>query len=218
MAVEMFDYLDDIIALQATIFSSLDTFCVSSMTLPGQCRLAPLIPLIQDSNQLYDFIVRIMFRLHANLPADILTGHRERFRAVFTQLTSFYNQSKTLQYFQNLITVPVLPKTQPNFMLQSDLGNYTAPVVVMPESDTFSESDLVEENLVDTAMPPEDQQPPPVPELPARHRSPPPPDFDKLLTERDNLIRHLQSECSFIDESFHPKIDIFNGFILSELQ
>jgi hypothetical protein len=33
-----------------------------------------------------------------------------------------------------------------------------------------------------------------VPELPARHRSPPPPDFDKLLTERDNLIRHLQME------------------------
>jgi huntingtin interacting protein 1 len=47
------------------------------MTSAGQSRLAPLIPLIQDSNQLYDFIVRIMFRLHANLPSEILTGNSQ---------------------------------------------------------------------------------------------------------------------------------------------
>lgn len=44
------------------------------MTSAGQCRLSPLIPLIQDSNQLYDFLVRIMFKLHGNLPNDILMG------------------------------------------------------------------------------------------------------------------------------------------------
>jgi huntingtin interacting protein 1 len=89
-------------------------------------------------------------------------GHRERFRAVFTQLKSFYNQSKNLQYFQNLITVPKLPDQQPNFLLQSDLGNYQAPVVVMPESETFTETDSVEENLVDTAAPQlEEAQAPP---------------------------------------------------------
>lgn len=93
MAVEMFDYLDDVIALQATskfcdllnivyvvliknvlVFSSITTFHVNSMTLAGQCRLSPLIPLIQDSNQLYDFLVRIMFKLHGNLPNDVLQG------------------------------------------------------------------------------------------------------------------------------------------------
>lgn len=44
------------------------------MTEPGQCRLAPLIPLIHDSNPLYDFVVRIMFRLHSSLPNDVLGG------------------------------------------------------------------------------------------------------------------------------------------------
>uniref|UniRef100_U5EQY1 Putative actin-binding protein n=1 Tax=Corethrella appendiculata TaxID=1370023 RepID=U5EQY1_9DIPT len=196
LAVEIFDYLDDIIALQATIFQSITTFCVNSMTSAGQCRLAPLIPLIQDSNPLYDFVVRIMFKLHANLPSDLLQGHRERFRTIFRQLKSFYDQARNLQYFVNLITVPKLPDTQPNFQVQSDFGNYTAPVVVM-SNDTESEiSEFQDVNdLVDTTVIP------PIPELPSNHQNnhiqqstPPAPDFDRLIMERDNLIQHLQME------------------------
>lgn len=58
----------------STVFSSITTFHVNSMTSAGQCRLSPLIPLIQDSSQLYDFLVRIMFKLHSNLPNDVLAG------------------------------------------------------------------------------------------------------------------------------------------------
>lgn len=54
------------------VFNSITTFTVSSLSLPGQCRLASLIPCIQDSNQLYDFVVRLMFLLHANLPDDLV--------------------------------------------------------------------------------------------------------------------------------------------------
>lgn len=46
------------------------------MTSAGQCRLSPLIPLIQDSSHLYDFLVRLMFKLHSNLPNDVLAGER----------------------------------------------------------------------------------------------------------------------------------------------
>ncbi|EAT33144.1 AAEL014598-PA, partial [Aedes aegypti] len=181
LAVEIFDYLDDIIALQATIFNSITTFCVSSMTSAGQCRLAPLIPCIQDSNPLYDFVVRIMFKLHANLPSDLLTGHRERFRTIFHQLKSFYNQSRNLQYFVNLITVPKLPDAPPNFEQQSDLGNYQAPVVVMPDSDPMEHDteSVVSDSLIDTT-----EAAPPIPELP----------LERLLKDRDDLIRHLQME------------------------
>ncbi|XP_055533824.1 huntingtin-interacting protein 1 isoform X2 [Wyeomyia smithii] len=201
LAVEIFDYLDDIIALQATIFNSITTFCVSSMTSPGQCRLAPLIPCIQDSNPLYDFVVRIMFKLHANLPSDLLTGHRERFRTLFHQLKSFYNQSRNLQYFVNLITVPKLPDAPPNFEQQSDLGNYQAPVVVMPDSepiDNDAES-IMSESLIDTS-----EAAPPIPELPQNHhqnhiQQAAPPNYqvlelERLLKDRDDLIRHLQME------------------------
>lgn len=159
------------------------------MTPSGQCRLAPLIPCIQDSNQLYDFIVRLMFLLHANLPDDLLNGHRERFRTLFRQLNNFYKQAGQLQYFVNIIKVPSLPSAPPNFLVQSDLGNYTAPVVVVPQESNDGDNNSIVENLVDTTSP--------EPELAPRSKTPPPlptVDFDNLLKERDELIRHLQQE------------------------
>lgn len=155
LAIELFDYLDEIIALQATIFNSITTFAISSMTAAGQCRLTPLIPCIQDSNQLYDFAVRVMFLLHANLQEDLLVHHRERFRTIFRQLNSFYKQSGQLQYFTNLITVPSLPSGPPNFLVQADLGNYTAPRIVLitdnnDNSSEMGDANSVVDNLVDT--------------------------------------------------------------------
>lgn len=217
MAVEMFDYLDDLIALQATIFNSITTFHVNSMTSAGQCRLSPLIPLIQDSNQLYDFLVRIMFKLHGNLPNDVLQGHRDRFRAIFTQLKSFYCQSRNLQYFVNLITVPKLPESAPNFGSQVDFGSYTAPVVVVPVEPEPTEADLVG-NLVD--MSEEEMVPPPPPRPAILHHHQATngsssssidahdaaaaaaaaaaesqvQDMKRIVQERDELIRHLQVE------------------------
>lgn len=158
------------------------------MTPAGQCRLAPLIPCIQDSNQLYDFVVRLMFLLHANLPDDLLNGHRERFRTLFRQLNSFYRQAGQLQYFQTLIKVPSLPGQPPNFLVQSDLGNYTAPVVVVPQESNEPDNNSIVDNLVD--MEPE---PTPAP----RAKTPPPLpsiDFDALLKERDEMIRQMQRE------------------------
>ncbi|KAM8708782.1 hypothetical protein ACLKA7_015709 [Drosophila subpalustris] len=123
LCVEIFDYLDDIIALQVAVFNSINTYRISSMTQPGQCRLAPLITLIQDSNPLYDISVRLMFKLHEKLPNDVLSGHRERF------------------------CVPQLPEHSPNFKSQVDFGSYVPPVVhVQSEPDP----DPVVEDLVDT--------------------------------------------------------------------
>ncbi len=50
---------------QSTVYGSLDMSRSNSMTNAGQCRLAPLIPCIQDSTQLYDFSVKVLFKLHA---------------------------------------------------------------------------------------------------------------------------------------------------------
>jgi huntingtin interacting protein 1 len=147
--------------------------------------LAPLIPCIQDSNQLYDFVVRLMFLLHANLPDDLLSGHRERFKTLFRQLNSFYKHSAQLQYFVNLIKVPSLPSSPPNFLVQSDLGNYIPPVVVVNSQD--SDANSVVENLVDTSQP----------EMPVMVKTPPPLpsiDFDTLLKERDEMIRNQRVE------------------------
>lgn len=82
------------------------------MTPCGQCRLAPLIPCIQDASHLYDYCVKILFKLHGSLPADTLTGHRDRFSKQFHELKSFYNTIKHMQYFKHLITIPSLPEVR----------------------------------------------------------------------------------------------------------
>ncbi|XP_023031927.1 huntingtin-interacting protein 1 [Drosophila willistoni] len=147
LCVEIFDYLEDIISVQLAIFSTINTYRLSSMTLQGQCRLAPLICLIQDSNPLYDISVRLMFKLHESLPNDVLSGHRDRFYAIFLKLKEFYDNIRPLQYFKDLITVPELPQTSPNFQSQVDFGSYIPPVVfVQPEP----EPDVVVDDLVDT--------------------------------------------------------------------
>lgn len=110
-------------------------------------------------------------------------GHRDRFRTIFTQLKSFYNQSRNLQYFVNLITVPKLPETAPNFSSQVDFGAYTPPVVVIPEPDP---EPLVDMTMPTSSTPSQDDSPqdPPTPTV----------NFEQLIRERDELILHLQTE------------------------
>lgn len=155
-------------------------FRMSSMTPQGQCRLAPLIPLIQDSNQLYDLIVRLMFKLHANLPNDILQGHRERFRIIFCKLKEFYNTVKPLAYFADLIQVPILPETAPNFSSKVDFGSYVPPVVIVPEP--------VVENLVDTNIPAITHQQ--VYETEERLKA----EYEQELRNKDHYIQQMQGE------------------------
>ncbi|KAK3919503.1 Huntingtin-interacting protein 1 [Frankliniella fusca] len=144
MAVEMFDYMDEVLALQSAIFGSLDMSRSNSMTSCGQCRLAPLIPCIQDSSQLYDYCVKILFKLHLELPADTLQGHRDRFLKQFKDLKQFYLSANTLQYFRNLIHIPLLPENAPNFLIQSEFLGYVTPVVRLPTDLEQSEADTSE--------------------------------------------------------------------------
>lgn len=154
LTCEMFDYMDEILALQQAVFGSLDMARSNSMTNSGQCRLAPLIPCIQDSSQLYDYTVKVLFKLHAALPGDTLLGHRERFLKQFKLLQQFYLNSVNLQYFKHLIQVPLLPEKPPNFLIASDLSSHVSPVVVLPPQNETPENETVDATLVDTSVPP----------------------------------------------------------------
>ncbi|KAK7597678.1 hypothetical protein V9T40_009903 [Parthenolecanium corni] len=178
MSVEMFDYMDEILTLQEAVFGSLDMSRSNSMTSSGQCRLAPLIQCIQDSSQLYDYCVRILFKLYSQLPADVLSGHRARFLKQFHQLRQFYNFSSSLQYFKNLIQIPLLPENPPNILVQAELRSYVAPVVILPPEEPDGPS--VAGDLVDVSS--ESSQ------NCSRSMSP------DLVAQKDNLIDHLQNE------------------------
>lgn len=114
------------------------------------------------------------------------------------QLKSFYNQSRNLQYFLNLITVPKLPENAPNFSSQVEFGSYTAPVVVIPEPEP--EPDPIVDNLVDMAVPPkrEPESPPQTQVVRQQRVEATPPaqqvNYERLIHERDNMIQNLQME------------------------
>ncbi|GIY04453.1 huntingtin-interacting protein 1 [Caerostris extrusa] len=117
LSCEFFDYMDEILALQ-----SADMSRSNSMTNCGQCRLAPLIPCIQDSSQLYDYTVKVL-------------------------LQQFYLSASNLQYFKHLIHVPLLPEKPPNFLIASDLSAHVSPVVILPPHTDTPENETVDMNL-----------------------------------------------------------------------
>ncbi|XP_061460646.1 huntingtin-interacting protein 1 isoform X2 [Rhineura floridana] len=148
LTVEMFDYLECELNLFQTVFSSLDMSRSVSVTAPGQCRLAPLIQVILDCSHLYDYTVKLLFKLHSCLPADTLQGHRDRFLEQFRKLKDLFYRSSNLQYFKRLIQIPQLPENPPNFLRASALSEHISPVVVIPVEASSPDSepitDLVE--------------------------------------------------------------------------
>ncbi|XP_047694682.1 huntingtin-interacting protein 1 isoform X2 [Prionailurus viverrinus] len=151
LTVEMFDYLECELNLFQTVFNSLDMSRSVSVTTAGQCRLAPLIQVILDCSHLYDYTVKLLFKLHSCLPADTLQGHRDRFMEQFSKLKDLFYRSSNLQYFKRLIQIPQLPENPPNFLRASALSEHISPVVVIPAeaSSPDSEPVLEKDDLVD---------------------------------------------------------------------
>ncbi|KAJ8779276.1 hypothetical protein J1605_012738 [Eschrichtius robustus] len=119
--------------LTGTVFRQLNTAIAVSQMSSGQCRLAPLIQVIQDCSHLYHYTVKLMFKLHSCLPADTLQGHRDRFHEQFHSLRNFFRRASDMLYFKRLIQIPRLPEGPPNFLRASALAEHIKPVVVIPE-------------------------------------------------------------------------------------
>ena len=49
----------------SAVFRQLNTAIAVSQMSSGQCRLAPLIQVIQDCSHLYHYTVKLMFKLHS---------------------------------------------------------------------------------------------------------------------------------------------------------
>lgn len=105
--------LHGVLSFDCEVLRQMDTNGVKSTTPAGHCRLTPLVPLILDCTFLYHFSVLLLFKLHSRecwtnvlsffilirntllrpgvlhllwfvgIAADVLLGHRERFRDLF---------------------------------------------------------------------------------------------------------------------------------------
>uniref|UniRef100_A0A8C5BLY0 Huntingtin interacting protein 1 related b n=1 Tax=Gadus morhua TaxID=8049 RepID=A0A8C5BLY0_GADMO len=151
------------------VLRQLNTSIAISTLTAGQCRLSPLIQVIQDCSHLYHFTVKLLFKLHSCLPADTLQGHRDRFHDQFHSLKNFFNKARDMQYFKRLIQIPKLPDSPPNFLHAASLAKHVKPVVVIPDEPQDDEDDdpepLIEVGDVPTASSAPTQ-------VPAHKRSP----------------------------------------------
>ncbi|XP_056322690.1 huntingtin-interacting protein 1-related protein-like [Danio aesculapii] len=130
---EVLDYMEAGLKLQETVFRQMDSHSTSSTTAVGQCRLAPLVLLIQDSGPLYHFLVKLLFKLHSRIPVDALLGHRDRFRDHFNSLTEFFERARGIEFFKTIIQIPDLPNEPPNFLRAASLADHVKPVVIQNE-------------------------------------------------------------------------------------
>ncbi|KAK3539180.1 hypothetical protein QTP86_028665 [Hemibagrus guttatus] len=167
LTVEVFDYMDAELRLAESVLRQLNSSIAISTLTAGQCKLAPLIQVIQDSSHLYHYTVKLLFKLHACLPADTLQGHRERFhdqfhrqmphcltlRHEFGSLKTFFNKARDMVYFKRLIQIPRLPDSPPNFLRASALAEHVKPMVIIPDQEE-PEDDDEPEPLIDVSEAP----------------------------------------------------------------
>ncbi|NWI12860.1 HIP1R protein, partial [Crypturellus soui] len=156
LTVELFDYLDWELKLSESVFRQLNAAVAVSQMSAVQCRLAPLIQVIQDCSHLYHYAVKLMFKLHSCLPADTLQGHRDRFHEQFRSLKNFFKRASDMLYFKRLIQIPRLPESPPNFLRASALAEHVKPVVVIPEE---APEDEEPETLIEIGTGPAVEQP-----------------------------------------------------------
>ncbi|MGH0147904.1 UNVERIFIED_CONTAM: hypothetical protein FKN15_011197 [Acipenser sinensis] len=188
LTVDLFDYLSCELKLAETVFRQLNTSIAVSQTSSGQCRLSPMIQVIQDCSHLYHYIVKLLFKLHACLPVETLQGHRERFHDQFHSLKNFFNRARDMLYFKRLIQIPKLPDSPPNFLRASALAEHVKPVVVM--SDEVPDDEEPEALIEVTSAPQTQQQN--VVDMFDQAFGPPSNGFDDRDVQIDNLKREVE--------------------------
>ena len=104
---ELATLLDKVDQFQKTIFSN---FRAST---GNECRIAALVPLVEESYGIYKFITSMLRALHARVEShDMLAPLRQRYREQYSMLQKFYFECSNLRYLTSLITVPKLPSVR----------------------------------------------------------------------------------------------------------
>ncbi|KIH67213.1 I/LWEQ domain protein [Ancylostoma duodenale] len=152
MTIDMLDQMDNLLSLQSKVYDAMECLRWSSLVPQGQCLLAPLILVILDTSKFYDYLVKMIFKLHGQLPPDALEGHRTRFREVFRRTKKFYEES----IISGRGKLPVV-QAAPNFLQASDLDSYQTPHAYLhSEGSEDGQSVTADEVLLDLGA--EEQQ------------------------------------------------------------
>ncbi|KAH7175952.1 ANTH domain-containing protein [Dactylonectria macrodidyma] len=87
----------------------------------NECRIAALVPLVQESYGIYKFITSMLRAMHSTTgDNDALEPLRQRYNAQHYRLVKFYYECSNLRYLTSLITIPKLPQDPPNLLSEDD--------------------------------------------------------------------------------------------------
>ena len=87
----------------------------------NECRIAALVPLVQESYGIYKFITSMLRAMHTTTgDDDALEPLRSRYDGQHYRLVKFYYECSNLRYLTSLITVPKLPQDPPNLLAEDE--------------------------------------------------------------------------------------------------
>lgn len=119
---EGYETISDLMTLQ----DQMDTFqkLVFSHFRGGnnnECRIAALVPLVQESYGIYKFITSMLRAMHTTTGDDeALEPLRTRYDGQHFRLVKFYYECSNLRYLTSLITVPKLPQEPPSLLAEDE--------------------------------------------------------------------------------------------------
>ncbi|RKP00720.1 hypothetical protein CXG81DRAFT_739, partial [Caulochytrium protostelioides] len=110
---DLLGLLDKLDSLQKMIFDSFRN------TSTNECRIAALVPLVEESYGIYQFLVSMLMAMHQIIGSvEVLGPLRDKFRAGHYAMFNFYHACSNLRFLTSLITVPRLSQDPPDFLAQ----------------------------------------------------------------------------------------------------
>ncbi|KAI9481093.1 MAG: ANTH domain-containing protein [Benjaminiella poitrasii] len=83
----------------------------------NECRIAALVPLVEESYGIYKFITSMLRAMHQKTDSsDALAPLRQKFNTQHYALLKFYYECSNLKYLTSLINVPKLSQDPPSLM------------------------------------------------------------------------------------------------------
>ncbi|CAO3692072.1 unnamed protein product [Umbelopsis ramanniana] len=118
---EGYETISDLMALQDRIDQfQKRVFAHFRPSSNNECRIAALVPLVEESYGIYKFITSMLRAMHRRTDAtDALSELRARYNSQHYALLRFYYECSNLRYLTSLISVPKLPQDPPS-LIDSD--------------------------------------------------------------------------------------------------
>lgn len=84
----------------------------------NECRIAALVPLVQESYGIYKFITSMIRAIyHSTQSSEGIKPLKLRYNSQHHKLVKFYYECSNLRYLVNLISIPKLPQVLYNMVL-----------------------------------------------------------------------------------------------------